>query len=42
MAAILQGVYARALQGNAASERAAKMGGMPALLAGIAWEIARG
>ncbi len=41
MAAILQGVYARALQGNAASERAAKMGGMPALLAGIAWEIAQ-
>ena len=40
MAAILQGVYARALQGNAASEKAARMGGMPALLAGIAWEIA--
>ncbi len=42
MAAILQGVYARALQGNAASERAMQMAGMPALLAGIAWEIAKG
>ena len=42
MAAILQGVYARALQGNAASERAMQMAGMPALLAGIAWEIAQG
>lgn len=42
MAAILQGVYARALQGNAASERAARMGRMPALLAGIAWEIVEG
>lgn len=42
MAAILQGVYARALQGNAASEKAAKMGAMPALLAGIAWEIVQG
>jgi aminoglycoside phosphotransferase (APT) family kinase protein len=41
MAAILQGVYARALQGNATSDKAAKMGGMPALLARIAWEIAR-
>lgn len=40
MAAILQGVYARALQGNAASETAAQMGGMPALLAEIAWGIA--
>ncbi len=39
MAAILQGVYARSLQGNAASEKAAKMGEMPALLAGIAWRI---
>ena len=41
MAAILQGVYARSLQGNAASEKAAKMGKMPALLAGIAWKIAQ-
>ena len=41
MAAILQGVYARALQGNAASEKATRMGGMPALLAGIAWDIVR-
>ena len=41
MAAILQGVYARALQGNAASERAVQMAGMPSLLAGIAWEIAQ-
>ena len=40
MAAILQGVYARALQGNAASETAAQMGDMPALLAEIAWQIA--
>ncbi len=41
MAAILQGVYARALQGNAASEKAKRMGGMPALLAGIAWDLAQ-
>ncbi len=41
MAAILQGVYARALQGNAASPTAAAMGEMPGVLAEIGWSLAR-
>lgn len=39
-AAIVQGVYARALQGNAASATAEQLGRTAPLLAGIGWRIA--
>lgn len=39
-AAIVQGVYARALQGNASSSTAAQLGRTAPLLAGIGWRIA--
>lgn len=41
LAAIAQGVYARALQGNASSEHAVKMGAQIRPLAALAWEYAR-
>lgn len=41
LAAILQGVYARALQGNASSANALDVGGRAALLAETAWKLAR-
>ncbi len=42
MAAILQGVYARALQGNASSETAITYGKMVPLYADIAWKLISG
>lgn len=41
LAAIVQGVYARALQGNAADARALELGDRAGLLADAAWDIAR-
>jgi aminoglycoside phosphotransferase (APT) family kinase protein len=41
LAAIAQGVYARALQGNASSEHARKMGAQIRPLAALAWDHAR-
>lgn len=41
LASILQGVYARGLQGNAASEYALQRGKAARLIAGIAWETCR-
>jgi aminoglycoside phosphotransferase (APT) family kinase protein len=40
LAAIAQGVYARALQGNASSDQAVKMGAQIAPLAALAWTYA--
>jgi len=42
MAAITQGVYARALQGNAADERAIGYGETAKIFAGIGWTLAQG
>ena len=42
LASILQGVYARGLQGNAASEYALQRGAAARLIADKAWELARG
>ena len=42
LASILQGVYARGLQGNAASEFALKRGAAARLIAEQAWELTRG
>ncbi|RVU38092.1 phosphotransferase family protein [Hwanghaeella grinnelliae] len=41
LASICQGVYARALQGNASSDNALVVGKKAAVLADIAWEIAQ-
>lgn len=41
MAAITQGVYARALQGNAADQRAISYGEMAKLFASIGWNLAQ-
>ncbi|MBB5517402.1 phosphotransferase family protein [Amphiplicatus metriothermophilus] len=41
LASIAQGVYARALQGNASSERAASLGAQVAPLAALAWRHAQ-
>jgi len=41
LAAIAQGVYARALQGNASSDQGVKMGAQIAPLAGLAWTYAQ-
>ncbi len=41
LAAIAQGVYARALQGNASSEEGVKMGAQIAPLASLAWTYAQ-
>lgn len=41
LAAIAQGVYARALQGNASSDQGVKMGAQIAPLAGLAWSYAQ-
>ena len=41
LASILQGVYARGLQGNAASTYALQRGAAARLIAGIAWEISQ-
>lgn len=41
LASIAQGVYARALQGNASSDQAIKMGAQIAPLAGLAWFYAQ-
>jgi aminoglycoside phosphotransferase (APT) family kinase protein len=40
IAAIIQGVYARSLQGNASSPEAAKMGEQVRPLAALAWSFA--
>ncbi|MBT8472375.1 MAG: phosphotransferase family protein, partial [Marinicaulis sp.] len=40
LAAIVQGVYARAIQGNASSEEASKMGDQVKPLAVLAWSFA--
>ena len=42
LAAITQGVYARALQGNASAENALKVGGLSAGLAGVGWRLVGG
>jgi len=42
LAAILQGVYARALAGNAANDDAAEVGGRAGLMARTGWAIANG
>lgn len=42
MASITQGVYARALQGNAADQRAIGYGEMAKLFAAIGWKVAQG
>ena len=42
LASILQGVYARGLQGNAASEFALQRGAAARVIADKAWELARG
>jgi len=42
LASICQGVYARAIQGNASSGNALEVGGKAPMLADAAWEIARG
>ena len=41
LAAIVQGVYARALQGNAANADALQVGRRAGLLADVGWKIAR-
>jgi len=41
LASILQGVYARGLQGNAASEFALQRGKAARVIAEIAWQTAR-
>ncbi len=41
IAAIIQGVYARSLQGNASSPEAAKMGAQVQPLAALAWQFAK-
>ena len=41
LASIAQGVYARALQGNASSENAVEVGAKAPRLANIGWEIAQ-
>jgi aminoglycoside phosphotransferase (APT) family kinase protein len=41
-AAILQGVYKRGLDGNASSETALKLGAVVSVVAGRAWELAKG
>ena len=40
LASIVQGVYARAMQGNASSEKGKEMGQHVAPLAGLAWHYA--
>jgi hypothetical protein len=42
MASITQGVYARALQGNAADQRAIGYGDAARMFAGIGWQVAQG
>ena len=41
LASIVQGVYARALQGNASNENAIRAGDGVALLADLAWKVAQ-
>jgi aminoglycoside phosphotransferase (APT) family kinase protein len=41
IAAILHGVLARALQGNAASANALEQGGRARIVAGVAWAMAQ-
>ena len=41
LASIVQGVYSRALQGNASSEKAMSMGAILEPLAGLAWAHAQ-